>query len=138
MKITQEQKQAIYAKTDGHCHICRKKVALKNYGVLGARGAWEIEHSKAQANGGTHHSNNLYPACISCNRSKGISPTRTARGKHGFKNAPLSKAKRTKNTWFGGAVGAVIGRAVFASAGPLGVVVGGAVGAWVGKAFEPE
>jgi hypothetical protein len=35
----------VYEKTDGCYHICSKKLAKKNYGVIGARGAWEIDHS---------------------------------------------------------------------------------------------
>ena len=138
MKFSNERKQAIFEKTDGQCHICRKKLARKNYGVVGARGAWEVEHSKAQANGGTHHLNNLYPACIPCNRSKGKSPTTAARQKNGFKKAPLSKAARSKNAWVGGALGATAARIAFASSGPVGWVCGAIVGAYIGNAFEPE
>jgi hypothetical protein len=33
---------AIYDKTGGRCHICHDKLAFSNYGLFGARGAWEI------------------------------------------------------------------------------------------------
>ena len=52
---------AIYDRTSGYCQICHRKVYFNNYGVLGARGAWEIEHSRPQALGGTHHGNKSTP-----------------------------------------------------------------------------
>jgi len=75
MAFSSEQLNQIYNRTSGYCHICHKKLAFKNYGVFGARGAWEVEHSNPQAKGGTNRLNNLYPACITCNRSKGASRT---------------------------------------------------------------
>ncbi len=33
--------------------------------------AWEIDHSKAKAKGGTNYFRNLQPSCIPCNRNKG-------------------------------------------------------------------
>lgn len=138
MKFTEERRRAIFAKTDGQCHLCRKKLTLKNYGAIGTRGAWEVEHSVAQANGGTHHLNNLFAACISCNRSKGKSSTASARGRNGFKKAPLSKAAREKQAWVGSAIGAVAGRVLLAPLGPVGWIGGGLLGAWIGSEMEPE
>jgi 5-methylcytosine-specific restriction endonuclease McrA len=60
----------IYDRTEGHCHICGKKLSFANYAISSGRGAWEVEHSVAKATGGTNHLNNLFPACITCNRSK--------------------------------------------------------------------
>jgi hypothetical protein len=86
---------AIYNRTSGYCHICHRKVYFNNYGVLGARGAWEIEHSRPQALGGTHHGNNKYAACIPCNREKSHRySTRTMRARNGLSRAPLSFKKR--------------------------------------------
>ena len=93
MKYSQEQLDAIYDKTSGKCHICGKKLARSNYGVLEARGCWEVEHSVAVAKGGTDSMNNLLAACISCNRSKGESTSRTARARTGRSRAPYSTAK---------------------------------------------
>lgn len=45
MKRDNETLQRIFEKTDCLCHICRKRLSFKNYGQVGARGAWEIEHS---------------------------------------------------------------------------------------------
>ncbi|MDX9973787.1 MAG: HNH endonuclease signature motif containing protein [FCB group bacterium] len=138
MAFDQQRQDAIFKKTDGRCHICRKKLARKNYGGVGARGAWEVEHSVPQAVGGTHHLNNLYPACIPCNRSKRDSSTKKARGKHGHRAAPLSKEKKTGNAWLGGFGGAIAGRILFASLGPLGIAAGAVVGAVIGNDYEPD
>jgi len=128
----------IFKKTDGLCHICRKKLARKNYGVQGSRGAWEVEHSNPRAKGGSDHLNNLYPACISCNRSKGASTTKIARNKNGFKAAPLSREKKTRYTVLGVIGGAVAGRILLAPFGPLGIIAGVAIGTLVGSSHEPE
>ena len=50
----------IYDKTTGRCHICGKRLSLANYGLLGERGAWEVEHSNPRAKGGRDHMNNLF------------------------------------------------------------------------------
>lgn len=138
MAFSSEQLKQIYERTSGYCHICHKKVAYNNYSVWGARGAWEVEHSNPQAKGGTHRLNNLYPACISCNRSKGTSSTASARTKNGKSRAPLSATKRkeakTSNALAGGIVGAAIG----ALAGPFGALAGAAVGAHLGHKKNPD
>jgi len=105
MKVDTEKLDAIYKRTDGQCHICRKRLARKNYGKVGSRGAWEIEHSKPRSKGGTDHGNNLYAACISCNRSKGNSSNYTARSKNGYKAAPYSQVQKKKNAWIGAGAG---------------------------------
>lgn len=138
MAFDAERQDAIFRKTDGHCHICRKKLARKNYGTVGARGAWEVEHSTPRAKGGSDHLNNLYAACIPCNRSKGASSTRTSRKKHSYGCAPLSREKKTQNTWAGGVSGAIVGRVLLAPLGPLGIAAGALIGAAIGKSFEPN
>ncbi len=138
MAFDKQRQGEIYARTDGHCHICRKKLARKNYGVLNSRGAWEVEHSNPRAKGGSDRLNNLYPACISCNRSKGASTTSSARNKNGFKTAPLSRQKKTRNAWLGGAGGLIVGRILLAPLGPFGLIAGVAIGALVGNNHEPE
>ena len=138
MAFDTERQDVIFRKTDGNCHICRKKLARKNYGAVGARGAWEVEHSIPRVKGGSNHLNNLYPACISCNRSKGASSTRASRKKHDYKCAPLSREKKTQNAWAGGIGGALAGRILLAPLGPLGVAAGALIGAAIGKSFEPN
>ncbi len=96
MSFTESELRKVYDRTSGYCHICHKKVAFTNYGVAGARSAWEVEHSNPQAEGGTDRLNNLYPACIACNRSKGTQDTRTVRARNGKTRAPLSRKDREK------------------------------------------
>ena len=138
MAFDKQRQEAIFKKTDGHCHICRKKLARKNYGVVGSRGAWEVEHSVPQAKGGSNHLNNLYPSCIPCNRSKGASSTKSARQKNGFKSAPLPQEKKSQNTWLGGLGGALAGRIILAPLGPIGIAAGAVIGAALGSGHEPD
>lgn len=70
----------VYDKTGGYCHICDKKMAFTNYGMPGARGSWQVDHSRPKARGGTDHFNNLYAICPECNLKKGTKSTGTARG----------------------------------------------------------
>ena len=138
MVFSSEQLNEIYDRTCGNCHICHKKLAFKNYGVFGARGAWEVEHSNPQAKGGTNRLNNLYPACVTCNRSKGASSTRSARAKNGKSRAPLSTEKRKKakveNAVVGGAAGAAAGSIL----GPAGALVGALIGAHLAHKKNPD
>lgn len=107
MKREEAQLRAIYERTEGHCHICRKQLSFRNYGSIGKRGAWEIEHSVAQARGGTDHGNNLFAAHISCNRSKGDSSSKSARRQHGYQCAPYSSRKRKRNAFVGAGIGSL-------------------------------
>ncbi len=139
MRYENEKLNQIYAKTDGYCHICHKKLALSNYGVNGAKGSWHVEHSKPKAKGGTDHMNNLYAACISCNIEKGTSHTKTARAKNGNTRAPYSKEKKqkikTNNTVGGATIGSGIGWAI---GGPVGGLVGGLIGGAIGSSNSPK
>jgi hypothetical protein len=71
MRFSDEVLSYIYDKNDGYCWYCDKRLAFSNYGVLGERGAWEIDHSVPKSRGGTDYLRNLVPACIDCNRQKG-------------------------------------------------------------------
>lgn len=133
MGHSNERLNAIYYRTDGRCHICSKKLAFKNYANSeGARGAWEVEHSKAKSKGGTDRLCNLYAACIPCNRKKGVSSTKSARAKHGRTAAPLSAAKKRDKRASNAAAGGILGGLVGALGGPLGVIVGAGLGAAIG------
>ena len=139
MRFFDDELNDIYDRTSGYCHICHKKVAFRNYGKVGRRGAWEVEHSKPRARGGSNRKNNLYPACIGCNRQKGVVPSRTARARSGKKRAPLSTGHRERakreNAIAGGFVGSLLGGAV---AGPGGAVLGGLVGAHLSHNKNPD
>jgi HNH endonuclease len=127
----------IYDRTAGRCHVCCKQLSRCNYGKHGQRGAWEIEHSVARARGGSDHGNNLYPACIGCNRAKGTVTSRTARARNGRTRAPLSLKRqgevRARRAVGGGVLGAMAAGLVGA---PILVPMG--LAALVGYALDPD
>jgi len=61
----------IYNKTGGCCRYCGKKLSWSKYAVIDARGAWEVDHGIPLSKGGTDYLQNLWPACLYCNRMKG-------------------------------------------------------------------
>ncbi len=138
MAYARKELKRIYDRTGGYCHICHKKLSFENYGSYGDRCAWHIEHSKAQANGGTHHGNNLYAACISCNLEKGTVTTRTARGWNGTTRAPLSRDARNKARAENAVAGGVIGGLVGLFFGPVGAAIGAGLGAKIGHDLRPD
>jgi len=139
MAYSQKRLREIYGRTSGYCHICHKKLAFKNYASVDSRASWEVEHSKPRAKGGKDHLNNLYPGCISCNRSKGKKTNKTVRAKHGTRIAPLSPKKRksakAQNAVVAGAAGATIGGLIF---GPAGAIAGVAIGVKIGHTKNPD
>lgn len=132
------QLRKIYDKTDGHCHLCHKKLSFSNYGKSGGMGAWNIEHSLPKAKGGTDNLNNLYAACIPCNIEKGTKHTKTIRKRNGVTRAPYNKDKkekiRTNNTLAGAVGGALLGLYF----GPVGLVVGSLIGGIIGESGSPQ
>lgn len=137
MAFDENQRRKIYDRTDGYCHICHKKLAFKNYGAMGARGAWEVEHSRPRSKGGTDHGNNLYASCIPCNRDKSNACTRTARRRNGTTCAPFSKDKKAAERRENMALGAMVGGVLGAAGGPVGLAIGAFVGSLVGNAIKP-
>ena len=85
MGYTNDELNDILDKTEGHCHLCGKKLCFGNYAEQGARGAWEVDHSRSVSQGGTDYFRNLFPACIDCNRSKGTRSSHTLRRSHGIR-----------------------------------------------------
>ena len=138
MAFTDDELNDIYERTSGRCHICGKKLAFKNYGELGARGAWEVEHSRPRTKGGTNRLNNLYPAHITCNRSKGARTTRTARRHHGRTRAPLSVSKRKEAQRRNAVVVGILGAVAGSLLGPWGAAVGATIGAKAGYDTNPN
>ena len=137
MSFSDEQLDGIYHSTSGHCVHCQKKLARKNYGLHGARAAWTVDHSRAQARGGSHHANNLRPACIKCNSTKRDTPARAYRATLGHSGTPLSRkqvaAKREDNRWAGRILGGALG---LLTGNPLAVVLAAAGGDAIGKAAK--
>ena len=132
MSFSDETRSRIYDRTGGNCHLCGKKLSFQHYGIVGARGAWEVEHSIPQSLGGTDHLNNLYAACIPCNRGKGTISTRTVRAWNGRFRAPLSRTQRqairNRNGWTGAAIGLVAGARVSPGAALFCAILGGLIG----------
>jgi len=124
-RYTDKELHDIYDKTDGCCHICHKKLAFRNYGAFGEKGAWEVDHSRSLKRNGSSTLQNLLPAHISCNRSKQAGSSKAARAKAGYGRSPYSpreKAqKRNEAAFLGGAVGS-------AAAALLGLTPAGAIG----------
>lgn len=139
MPFDREKLGAIYRRTSGYCHLCHKKLSMINYGRIGKRGAWEVEHSVPQCKGGTDHANNLYAACCSCNRDKSDMPTRTARAWNGKTRAPMGLEKRrearTENTFIGALTGGLTGLVI---GGPVLGVIGVLAGGKLGNSLNPD
>lgn len=138
MVYDQKTLRRIYDRTSGYCHICARKMYFNNYGLVGARGAWEVEHSVAQVKGGSDHLNNLYGAHISCNRKKQDATTATARSWHDRTRAPLSRTevKRKKQNYT--VAGAVSGSLLGLRFGLPGALVGSILGAVIGSEIKPK
>ncbi len=70
MPFSDDVINVVYDKNDGYCYYCGKKLSFANYGEVGARGSWHIDHSRPKAKGGSDYLRNLVPACIDCNLGK--------------------------------------------------------------------
>ena len=136
-KYSGERLLQIFERTHGDCHICGRRLCFGNYAALSEKGAWEVEHSRPRAMGGSERLNNLYAAHIRCNRQKGARSTRSARAEWGRTRAPYSakrkEAIRSANAWGGAALGAAAGSAF----GPPGMLLGGLLGAVFGNSQPP-
>lgn len=90
VKYSSEVLNDVYDKNEGHCEYCGKKLAFSNYGSLGERGAWEIDHSVPRSRDGTDYLRNLVPACIECNRQKGTRMGKSVRASQRFSGESTS------------------------------------------------
>lgn len=138
MPYSDQRLSEIYDRTSGYCHLCGKKLAFTNYSKLGWRGAWEVEHSNPRSRGGSDRLNNLYAACIDCNRDKSATSTRTVRGWYGRRRAPVSREKRKEARIQNALAGGIIGGAVAGLAGPGWTVIGAAIGARLAYGADPD
>jgi len=98
----------IFARTEGKCHICRKRLCFGNYGARDRKGAWEIEHSIPVSK------------------------------RNGYRGAPLSKKRRTKNAWTLGAAGTLAALFVPPHVRLVAALLGATVGATIGYRSEPK
>lgn len=128
----------IYAKTDGQCHVCHRKLSFQNHGKWGQRGAWHVDHSVAKARGGSDHMNNLLPACIGCNLDKATISSRTIRKYYGTTRAPYCREKKQRIREDNTTTGALIGGMIGLIGGPWGVVIGATIGGMIGNDNSPN
>ena len=139
MAYSNERLNDIFDRTSGYCHICGGKLVFGNYANFGARGAWEVEHSRPRCEYGSERLCNLYPAHVCCNRSKQAKSTRYARAQYGRTRAPLSVSRRgqakSDNAIVAGFLGGVVGGLV---AGRGGFVVGALIAGKHGYDQNPD
>lgn len=138
MAYSDDQLEAIFDRSGGDCHLCGKQLAFGNYACHGSRGAWEVDHSRARARGGSDYQRNLRPACISCNRSKQASCSRSTRRTNGMSRSPLSHSKRRQARAENTILGLVGGGLAGAAFGPGGALVGAVAGAICGESTRPR
>ncbi|MFB6247409.1 MAG: HNH endonuclease [Salinibacter sp.] len=135
MSYSQQELQKIFQSTSGRCHLCHSPLQFGEYAD-----EWEVDHSKAKANGGTDHGNNLYPACKSCNRARRDRPASKVREENGVTGIPLSRKQREKekkqNGLAYGSLGALAGGLL--AGGPAGLAIGAVVGGSFGFSRDPD
>lgn len=57
-RLTREDKQIIYSKTGGKCHVCGQKISIDKF---------EADHVTSYSSGGSSVTDNFLPACKTCN-----------------------------------------------------------------------
>lgn len=133
MSYSRQELRDIYDSTSGRCHLCHGSLQFEKY-----PDKWEVDHSKAKANGGTDHGNNLYPACKSCNRARRDRPASKVRKENGVTGIPLSYKQRYKKKRRNGlAYGGLVAIAGGLLGGPAGFVMGAATGGSLGYSKDP-
>ena len=88
MAYSLRQLERIFDRTGGRCHLCHGDLYFDDYAAPAVLDGWEVEHSRPRARGGTDHPNNLYAACVSCNRSKGTRSSAAFRRELGLSGPP--------------------------------------------------
>ena len=71
MAYSNDDLNGVYDFTDGRCYYCGKRISFINYGRVGERGAWEVDHFYPLASNGADQLYNWVPACVDCNTRKG-------------------------------------------------------------------
>ncbi len=56
--LSKKQREAVWAKTDGRCHMCGIEIDINNF---------HADHVKSHITGGVHAENNYLPSCSTCN-----------------------------------------------------------------------
>ena len=127
MSFNWETLARLHEKTDGRCHLCGSDLELVDYSE-----AWEVDHSNPKSLGGTNHLNNLFAACVPCNRGKGNRNSRSFRSVNGLNRAPISRnqraRKQTRNVAMCATGAGLIGRAIHPKGFWPGVFLGSILG----------
>ena len=125
----------VWRKTHGRCHLCHDTVDLETYGytdVFGADAA-TVDHLVPQSRGGDDHHDNLLPAHLGCNASRGTEDVELARYRMaGSFDAPLSTGERVGLGALVTGLGALAGGALTAKPDEQGCKQFNSNGAWVG------
>ncbi|MGJ5819947.1 HNH endonuclease [Paludibaculum fermentans] len=141
MARSKDELKRIFDRSSGKCHLCHEWLSFEEYGKVKAQGGWEIEHSKPRAKGGTNHINNLYPACVACNRSKGTKQASQVRSSRGKTRSPLNSKQREKAKSDQAAKGLGVGTLAGYLLDPTGGVltaVGLVLGGLIGRSRDPD
>ena len=109
MKMTNELLDKVYAKTDGRCHLCHRRIVRSHHGQTDVLTGWHVDHSKARSVGGTDHLNNLFPACWECNLRKQALPSHIIRRRNGVSGIPQSRARKEQESDWDSAIGWILG-----------------------------
>lgn len=59
--LTPKQRDVVYKKTKGHCHVCGVSLQGKR---------WQADHVVPHSRGGKSTVDNFLPACVRCNRMR--------------------------------------------------------------------
>lgn len=70
MAYSNDELNWVYDRTNGGCFYCGKALSFTNYGKVGKRGAWEVDHFISRRSGGAHKLYNWVAACVACNTGK--------------------------------------------------------------------
>lgn len=138
MRYNDDQLNSIYDRTGARCHICWKSLAFRNYGRPGRHAAWEVDHSRSRARGGSDSAQNLFAACVPCNREKSADSSRTARARNGRRLAPLSRRSCERARSEQAASGAVVGALLGMRFGIVGLIGGALIGAATSSRIDSE
>ena len=68
--FSEEDREFIFRRDGGCCKLCRKQLIFGNR-KRNQKGAWEMGHRRAHADGGTSHLRNIVALCWKCNLEMG-------------------------------------------------------------------
>ena len=68
--FSEEDRKYIYNRDNGHCKLCGKQLVFSNR-RRNEKGAWEMGHRRAHAEGGSSHLRNIVALCWKCNLEQG-------------------------------------------------------------------